>query len=159
MYYLKQPEQISSAFILCILENPLRERKVINMNNDFLNNILTVVLIPILPTITAYLIAVLKKKISEVEARVNNDTLKKYIDIAEKIIETSVTSVSQTFVDDLKKNAVFDKAAQSEAFQMAKSKILSALGEGAKLALSEAYGDLGKYIDSRIEFYVRQSKK
>lgn len=128
------------------------------MSNEVLNNIISFVLIPILPVITAYIVALLRKKISEIDSKIKDDTLKKYLNIAETLIENSVIVVSQTFVDELKKKNIFDKAAQSEAFEMAKQKILSALSESVKLALSEVYGDLEKYVDSRIEYYVRRNK-
>ncbi|MCX7923013.1 MAG: hypothetical protein N3B21_13535 [Clostridia bacterium] len=128
------------------------------MNNIVLNTIITALVIPILTSITVYLVSFLKKKALALEAKTNNDTLKKFIDLAENIIETTVTAVSQTFVDDLKKNGTFDKASQAEAFEMAKQKILSTISENVKQTLISLYGDLDQYVDSRIEYYVRKVK-
>jgi hypothetical protein len=128
------------------------------MNNDILSNILAVVIIPILPMVAVYLVNLLRKKTLELESKVSNDTVKKFLELGENIIETSVNAVSQIFVDELKKNGKFDKAAQTEAFEMAKQKILSTISEDVKQALTEVYGNLSQYIDSRIEYYVRQGK-
>ena len=108
------------------------------MDNLF-NTILTGVLIPILPIITAYLIALLKKKVSEIEGRINNESVSKYMEIVESVIETCVAAVSQTYVDELKQNGKFDDAAQSEAFEMCKQKILSILSDNIIVALINAF--------------------
>ena len=128
------------------------------MTNTILNNIISALLIPAIPVVVAYIVAFLRKKVSEIETKTQNDILKKYMDILETLIETAVTAVSQTYVDALKNNNTFDKAAQAAAFEAAKQKVLSGLSEPLKLVLSEAYGDLEAFIDARIEFYVHQNK-
>lgn len=129
------------------------------MDSNLINTILTVVLIPILPIITGYLIALLKKKTADIESKINNETANKYISIAESTIETCVTAVSQTFVETLKKNGTFDSASQAEAFEMCKQRIFSILSDEVKSTLSDLHGDLNAYIDSKIEFYVNINKK
>lgn len=128
------------------------------MSNNILNIILTVVIIPILPTIAVYVVNFLRKKTAEFETKTNNEKVKKFLEITENSIETAVTSISQIYVDELKKTGTFDKTAQAEAFEMAKQKIMQTLSEGAKQVLIEIYGSLEAYIDSRIEYYVRIGK-
>lgn len=128
------------------------------MNNNVFNTVLTGVLIPILPVITAYLVALLKKKVSEIEGKINNETLSRYMDITENVIETCVAAVSQTYVDSLKKGGNFDNSAQSEAFDMCKQKVLAILSDDVKTTLTSAYGDLNTFIDAKIEHFVKLGK-
>lgn len=123
-----------------------------------INNILSGLLIPILPALAALIIAFLKKKKEELENHINNETVNKYIDLADNIIETAVVSVNQTFTDALKKSGTFDTAAAAEAFEKAKQIVLSSLGDAAKGVLQDVYGDLNNYITARIEYYVKKNK-
>ena len=125
--------------------------------DNTISTILTGVLIPILPIITAYLVALLKKKVSEIEGKAKNENVDKYMGIVENVIETCVAAVSQTYVDALKQDGKFDDAAQSEAFETCKQKILSILSNNIKATLTDAYGDLNAFIDAKIEYYVKTS--
>lgn len=129
------------------------------MSSTLINTILNIILIPVLPIITVYVVALLRKKTADIEAKISSDTAKKYISIAENTIETCVTAVSQTYVETLKKDGTFDSAAQAEAFEMCKQRILSILSDEVKSSLSNLQGDINAYIDSKIEYYVNINKK
>ncbi len=90
--------------------------------------------------------------------KVNKDKYGKYLCIAQDAIETSVSYVAQTYVDTLKKNGTWNQEAAIEAFNMAKSKAVSIMGEAAKEGLREAYADFDAWIDSRLEKAVREIK-
>lgn len=128
------------------------------MISDILIDVFSIILTAILSALTVYLITYIKYKTFEIKNKIKDENIVKQINIAETLIETSVAAVAQTFVDDLKKNGKFDRSAQSEAFEMSKQKILASLPESAKSALCELYGDMEKYIDCRIEYYVRKNK-
>lgn len=64
----------------------------------------------------------------------------------------------KTYVDALKKSQQFDKEAQEWALQVALAQAQRLLTEDAKSFLTEAYGDLSKYLEGRIEAEVRNQK-
>ena len=54
-------------------------------------------------------------------------------------VTTAVTYTSQTYVDTLKKDGIFNKEAQMEALQKAKDKALALLSESAKDVLAQIH--------------------
>jgi len=128
------------------------------MNQDTINIIFTAIVIPLLSTLTVYVVTFIKAKTAELKSKTENDTLDRYIDIAEDAIETAVVSVTQTYVEALKKENKFDAAAQSKALAMARNNAISIMGDTAKKALEQAYGDVNSWIDNNLEYYVNVSK-
>lgn len=128
------------------------------MTNELISTIVYGVLIPILPILTAYLVQVLKAKTAEVKTRIDNNTVNKYIDIAEDAVSTAVVSVTQTYVDSLKASGKFDAEAQKKAFEDAKAKAIAIMGETAKKTIETTYGDLNVWLDNKIEYYVGRNK-
>lgn len=114
--------------------------------------------VPILPLLSAYIIALLKKQIAKIEAETKSKELRDYIDIVENTIETSVKSVMQTYVEQLKKDGAFTKEAQEEAFNIAKEKVIATLTDNGTRLLEEAYGDYEAWINDKIEQLVNESK-
>lgn len=129
------------------------------LTSEMINAAITVVVIPILGIITKYIVLLLKSKITELEHSVHNDTLNKYLNLAEDAIETAVVSVNQTFVDAMKKQGAFDENAMEKSFHIAKNKALAIMGASAVSVLKEVYRDMDIWLDNKIEFYVKQNKK
>jgi len=125
---------------------------------EYTEVIMTAVIIPLLTVATGYLVAFIKKKIAELEVKINSQKANKYLDIAEDAVCTAVTAVSQTYVDALKNNSQFDQAAQQEAFNRAKDKAITIMGTAAQQALKEMYTDFDAWLDNKIEYYVNVSK-
>lgn len=117
------------------------------------------VLIAILPILSAFLIRVLNLKAEQIKQLNKNRKLDKFIDLAKDIIEKSVISVNQTYVEKLKEQKEFTEEKQKEAFKIAKKKILSILTEDTKKAILLLYGDLNAFLDSQIEATVNNVKK
>lgn len=126
--------------------------------SEYTNVIMTAVVLPLLTVATGYLVAFIRKKIAELEEKINSQKANKYLDIAEDAVCTAVTAVSQTYVEALKNNSQFDKAAQQAAFNMAKNKALAIMGTVAQQALRAAYTDFDAWLDNKIEYYVNVSK-
>lgn len=93
-----------------------------------------------------------------IKSKIKNQNYSKYVDIAEKAVETAVASVGQTVVDVHKKNDTFDQAAKEEAFARAKEISLSIMGQAAKDVVTEAHGDFNAWIDNQIEKHVKLLK-
>lgn len=89
--------------------------------------------------------------------KIHNDRVNKYIDKAQDVIIQCVDYVNQTYVDALKQEGAFDKAAQQVAFEKCRSQVVMLLNEKAKEAVIEMFGDFEFWIDSMIETAVRNS--
>ncbi len=127
--------------------------------NEMINTIVGAVLVPVLPILTAYIIALLKKKTAEINQSIENQTLQKYITIAEDAICTAVVSLNQVLVDAAKKSGQFDQQAQEEAFAQCKEIAISLMGGTARTALKEVYNDFDAWIDNKIQYYVNKEKQ
>jgi hypothetical protein len=126
---------------------------------NFLSTIINIIIIPLLPAVAAFLIALIRKKTQEIEAQTKNKELAKYINIAENAVITAVTSVSQTYVDSLKKsNGKLSVYEQKVAFEMAREKTIGIIGDAALEALTELYKDFDAWLDNQIEYSVSQLK-
>ena len=117
-----------------------------------------VVLIPLLGLLVKYFSQFVNIKAEEIKQKNDNDTFKKYIDMLNDTIQTTVIATNQTYVDALKAQGKFDAEAQKVAFQMTYDAIMKTLGEEAKKYLSSAVGDLNSYITNAIESTVNISK-
>lgn len=114
-------------------------------------DVLITAAIALIPVLTGFLIAFVKAKTADLKTKSMNDDIRDYIDIAERAIAMSVDAVGQVYVDALKKSGTFDADAQQKAFEMAKGKALTIMGESALNALEMLYEDTGAWIDAKIE--------
>ena len=126
---------------------------------ETLSTILKVVLVPILPLLTTYIIYWLKIKIDELKEQIANAKFNKYLDILHELITSNVIMVNQTLVDALKKEGIFTKEDQIEAFNIVKTNVLNSLQTEAVLILKSVIDDLDTYINTEIEAAVRINKK
>lgn len=117
-----------------------------------------VVLIPLLGLLVKYFCQFVNIKAEEIKQKNDNDTFKKYIDMLNETIQTTVIATNQTYVESLKAQGKFDAEAQKAAFQMTYDTVLKTLSEEAKKYLSSAVGDLNSYITSAIEKNVNENK-
>ena len=101
----------------------------------------------------------LRRKSAEAAARTDSLTTKELLAEVTEAVTTAVTYTSQTYVDTLKKDGIFNKEAQMEALQKAKDKTLALLSESAKDALAQIYGSLDDYLETMIEAQVRVQKQ
>ena len=123
-----------------------------------INEVFTVILIPLLGLITKYVIEFLHAKREEAKNKTDNDTLKKYIDMLDATIERAVIATNQTYVNTLKEKGEFGPEAQKEALTKTYQAIMSILNLEAVNYLNEAVGDLKSYIMTGIESQVNIQK-
>ena len=117
-----------------------------------------VVIIPLLALLVKYFCQFVNIKAEEMKEKTENDTYKKYIDMLNATICTTVIATNQTYVEALKAQGKFDAEAQKTAFQMTYDAILKTLGTEAQQYLTEAVGDLNTYIKNAIEAQVNANK-
>jgi len=80
------------------------------------------------------------------------------IRMANSAITQAVAYVNQTYVDSLKAAGKFDKEAQVAAFNKAVIAAEQMLTTDVKNAIIEMYGDLSKYLETKIEETCRNLK-
>lgn len=123
-----------------------------------IQEILYLIITGIIPLLITYGIIFLKVKIKEQEKKLENDQLIKYIDAATDAISKSVLTVSQTYVDTLKKEGKFDAEAQKTAKQMAIDKAKTLITAESKAAIETLYTDFEAYLNDAIESLVKENK-
>lgn len=109
-----------------------------------------------IPVITAFLVTFIKSKTESLKLKSDRDNASKYIDWASDLILEAVEDVSQTYVDALKQSGNFTSESASEAFNLARSKVLNNLTIEAKNAISMVYQDLDQWVDTKIESTIYQ---
>ena len=78
---------------------------------------------------------------------------------AAEAIAAAVVATNQTYVDSLKNAGRFDADAQKEAAQKALEACLASSSPAAQSFIEAAYGDIRKYLTTRIEAEVRTQKQ
>ena len=124
------------------------------MDQNLINQLFQVCLIPMLGALTTFIVIWIKAKSAELQKKTNNDILNKYVQMATDTITNCVIATNQTYVNSLKEQGKFDEAAQKEAFQRTYQAVLLILSDEAKEYLNNAFGDLNKYLQEKIESTV-----
>lgn len=126
--------------------------------NELISTIFQVVILPLLTVLTGYVVKWVNAKAKELKATTNNVYTYKYIGMLQDTIVKAVIAVNQTYVDALKQQGSFDKAAQEEAFKRVYETVLLSLNEEAYEYLNNIFGDLQTYITAQIEAAVKEHK-
>jgi hypothetical protein len=126
--------------------------------NEFLQNVLYVVITTLVPILVGYGISYLKAKRAEKLQNVDNTYVKETITQATDIIMNVVDTVTQTLVDDLKKQGKFDVEQQKLALQKALETSKDMLSTEAAELVVEKYNDLDTWIRNTIEAYIHSTK-
>jgi len=125
---------------------------------DIIEMVVQILIVPILGAVATFVVTYLKAKSELVRDKINNETIDKYILMAEDIISTAVLHVNQVFVDELKKGGKFDKERQQEAFNRCKEIVIGLLNDNSKTIIEAVYGDINNWIDMQIEATVNRTK-
>ena len=125
---------------------------------EFLFTLLQAVATAAIPVCAAFLVQFLRKKSEQIGAQIDNMELKELLDEVTDAVSTAVTYTSQTYVDALKKEGIFDVEAQKKALETSLNMAISLLSESARSALETIYGNLDDYLVSTIEAEVRTQK-
>ena len=128
------------------------------MSNEIMNLIETVVIVPIIIVVSSFVITLIRQQTIKLQEKVRDEKIKKLLEKAEDIVSQAVISVSQTYVDGLKKDGVFDKEAQQIAFDKSKQIVNSLFTVDTMQAIQDNYGSIEKWIETKIEETVNQNK-
>lgn len=125
---------------------------------DVLEIVFKLIILPIIPLVVLYAKTFIKMKIEELQEKINNEKVDKYLGLANDILQKVVTEVTQTYVDNLKATNSFDVEAQKKAFMLAKEKFELIATDEVKNVINEVMGDYDAWIQSAIETLVNQQK-
>lgn len=119
------------------------------------------VLWSVLGTTLMAILGFVGKKVSDfINSKIEDKKVAKILSDISTIFFNAVSLVTQTFVDDLKKNGKFTEEGKAEAKKKAHDLILSELTEEMKEYIKNTYNtDLDTYIDNRIESTLYMLKK
>ena len=123
-----------------------------------ISNIFQVCIIPLLGVLTTFFMKWVNAKSAEIQANINDATLKKYMEMLTSTITDCVIATNQTYVESLKAQGKFDAAAQQRAFELTSEAVMEILSEEAKIYLASAVGDLNAYITKKLEAEVNINK-
>lgn len=126
--------------------------------NQIIEAIVKTLLVPTITLVAWYITSYIKMKTTELSKRIDNKQLNDYLSFAEQCITTSVMATQQTFVDELKKEGKFDKAAAQNAFKKAEATFKTLVNNDTKIAIEKMYGDYNKWIESEIEKQISIQK-
>lgn len=124
------------------------------MNEIIISIISVVVTSVVLPLITlggTKLIQLINQKIKDEKAR-------NLLTGLTTIVERAVRSVTQTYVDSLKKSGSFDQEAQLIALSIAKEEVFKQLNEETKIFIKDNYGDINAFVTTQIESTINLLK-
>lgn len=125
---------------------------------EILKQIFEVCIVPLLGLLTTYLIIYIRSKSKEITDASENALVDKYVNLLSETISSCVLATNQTYVENLKKENLFDAEAQKEAFNKTFNAVMSILTDNAKVYLKEIYGDLDTFIKQKIEAEVNVNK-
>ena len=125
---------------------------------ELLYQIFETCIIPLLSILTVYLVKYINIKSNEIQDKITNDNIDKYVKLLSETITDCVIATNQTYVEVLKKQNAFTKEAQKEAFQKTYDAVMLILNDEAQKYLTEIYGDLATYVALKIEAEVNMSK-
>lgn len=128
---------------------------------DVLFNMFCIIISSCGVALAKYICSLINKKIDESQVNTdikNNEKLNQYVDLAQNAIENAVLQTMQVYVDSLKKQDKFDKAAQEEAKNKAIETAKSLISEESKNAIILLYNDFDVFLDANIEALVNANK-
>ena len=128
---------------------------------DVVRNICYIIISSCGVALAKYICSLINNKINEAQVDTdikNNEKLNQYVDLAQNAIENAVLQTMQVYVESLKKQGKFDKAAQEEAKTKAIETAKALISEESKNAIILLYNNFDVYLDANIEALVNANK-
>ena len=132
------------------------------MDQELLIQVLTALVIPILPAIAAFVIKFISVKMDAIKAQTQQDKIDQYIDILNDTVADVVISLNQTTVDSLKAAAADNKLTEEEIEEISNKAIDAVyliLGRQGRELLQTVFDDLDALIAAKIERAVVEVKE
>ena len=124
-----------------------------------MNEILISIISVVVTTVVLPLITIGGTKLIQlINQKIKDDRTRTILTGLTTIVERSVRSVTQTYVDTLKKNGKFDQEAQLVALSLAKDEVLRELNTETKLFIENNYGSINDFVTTQIESTINLIK-
>lgn len=122
-----------------------------------INTVINVLVIPILPLVTAYIVALIKKKITEIQEKTGDLDLTKYMQIAETAIITAAASVKQMNIDAAgNSNRGMVESENQTALELAADKVKKILGDTAINNIKQLYSNVDIWLATKLQYQMSQ---
>ena len=125
---------------------------------ELLQEIAQVCLVPLFTVLTGYFIKWVNVKKEELKLATDDANKKGLIDLIGNVVTECVLATNQTYVKSLKKENMFTKEAQQEAFKSTYDAIGKILSQEAQEYIIATYGDYETYITNKIEAEINAHK-
>lgn len=116
-------------------------------------------IIPLLGAVTVYVVNLIKKRVDALTKESNNVLANKYLEGLEATVVNCIKATNQTYVETLKKEGSFDKAAQEEAFKKTYEAVMAIVTDDAQKYLQEITKDVPTLVTNLIEAKIAETKK
>ena len=117
------------------------------------------ILIPLLVTVITICICVMTSKVAKDAARLAPSKYSEIIYGLENIVSKAVITTNQTFVNELKKQGKFDKAAMQEAYKRTYESIIASLSQSFFEYIDKEAVDIDALLKNMIETSVNWNKE
>ena len=117
------------------------------------------ILIPLLVTVITICICVMTSKVAKDAARTAPSKYSEIIYGLENIVSKAVITTNQTFVNELKKQGKFDKAAMQEAYKRTYESIIASLSQSFFEYIDKEAVDIDALLKNMIETSVNWNKE
>lgn len=122
---------------------------------EFWQGVLTYIIVTVVSTFISWGLTLLTKIIS---SKIKDQDIARFLLEAAEIIDSSVKSTYQTYVQSLKKQGDFDLSAQKVALNMATEKAKSQMSSKLSSFLEKTFGDITKWVEQKIESRIYELK-
>lgn len=127
--------------------------------NQIIITLIQLIIAPLAIWLTKEAVGYLKTKAVAITDATAHERVLHYLDLAAAAIETAVAETQQTFVASIKNTDGWSAATAQEAYQRSRDKAIEIMGQATYAGLSEAVGDVNKWINARIEAAVLYGRK
>lgn len=125
---------------------------------ELFRELFEVCILPVAGAVGLYIANYFRNKTKGIKIQQKNDEIQNALLLLNNAVENAVLFTKQTFVDNHKKNGIFDAAAQKVAYELTYAVAMATITEETKKTLSGVINDLPKYINSLIEAKVHMTK-
>jgi len=125
---------------------------------EIIITLIQLIIAPLAIWLTKEAVGYLKAKAGAIADATAHERVLHYLDLAAAAIETAVAETQQTFVSTVKHTEGWSAATAQEAYQRSRDKAIEIMGQATYAGLSEAVGDVNKWINARIEAAVLSGK-
>ena len=126
---------------------------------DIILSIIQIIAIPLSIILVTFIVNLIKIKIKELQKSTEDLQLWQYLSLLDDAVNTAVAYINQTYVNELKRQNLFDEESQKKALTQAYSKVVNTLSYEASDYLHTHIGEFSEYVVSKIEASVYNNKK